>query len=65
MLFTISCALSSEVPASRRFDAQTGADREVQRILLELLNQLDGFDQSTSVKVWHMLIYTLHYIPVF
>lgn len=24
--------------ATKRFDAQTGADREVQRILLELLN---------------------------
>ena len=24
--------------ATRRFDAQTGADREVQRILIELLN---------------------------
>ncbi len=33
-----------------RFDAQTGADREVQRILLELLNQMDGFDQDTTVK---------------
>ena len=30
---------------------QTGADREVQRILIELLNQMDGFDQSTNVKV--------------
>eukprot|EP00727_Mastigamoeba_balamuthi_P006340 m51a1_g2326 putative 26s protease regulatory subunit 6b homolog (419) ;mRNA; r:509293-510912 len=37
--------------ATKRFDAQTGADREVQRILLELLNQMDGFDQATSVKV--------------
>ena len=27
------------------------ADREVQRILLELLNQMDGFDQSINVKV--------------
>ena len=34
-----------------RFDAQTGADREVQRILLELLNQMDGFDQTVNVKV--------------
>ncbi len=33
------------------FDAQTGADREVQRILLELLNQMDGFDQNVNVKV--------------
>ena len=40
--------------ATKRFDAQTGADREVQRILLELLNQMDGFDQQTSVKVRHI-----------
>jgi len=37
--------------ATKRFDAQTGADREVQRILIELLNQMDGFDQQTNVKV--------------
>merc|ERR1712038_747402 len=37
--------------ATKRFDAQTGADREVQRILLEFLNQMDGFDQTTNVKV--------------
>lgn len=36
---------------TKRFDSQTGADREVQRILLELLNQMDGFDQTTNVKV--------------
>lgn len=29
----------------------TPADREVQRILLELLNQMDGFDQNVNVKV--------------
>lgn len=37
--------------ATKRYDAQTGADREVQRILVELLNQMDGFDQTTNVKV--------------
>eukprot|EP00494_Astrolonche_serrata_P024312 UN24570 len=37
--------------ATKRYDAQTGADREVQRILLELLNQMDGFDQTDTVKV--------------
>jgi 26S proteasome regulatory subunit T3 len=37
--------------ATKRFDAQTGADREVQRILMELLNQMDGFDQTTNVKI--------------
>lgn len=34
--------------ATARFDAQTGADREVQRILMELLTQMDGFEQSTN-----------------
>ena len=37
--------------ATKRFDAQTGADREVQRVLLELLNQMDGFDQTSQVMV--------------
>jgi len=37
--------------ATKRYDAQTGADREVQRILLELLSQMDGFDQTDTVKV--------------
>ena len=36
--------------ATKRFDANTGADREVQRILIELLQQMDGFDQMTNVK---------------
>ena len=37
--------------ATKRFDADNGVDREIQRILIELLNQMDGFDQSTNVKV--------------
>ncbi|KAM0674502.1 26S proteasome regulatory subunit 6B [Gurleya vavrai] len=37
--------------ASKRFDAATSADREVQRVLLELLNQMDGFDQNSNVRV--------------
>lgn len=36
---------------TKRFDSQTGADQEVQRILMELLTQMDGFDQTTNVKV--------------
>ncbi len=43
--------IAADAIATKRFDAQTGADREVQRILLELLNQMDGFDQQTNVKV--------------
>ena len=35
--------------ATKRFDAQTGADREVQRILLELLNQVK------NIKIEHLL----------
>mmetsp|Transcript_15301 Transcript_15301/g.26333 ORF Transcript_15301/g.26333 Transcript_15301/m.26333 type:complete len:430 (-) Transcript_15301:29-1318(-) len=37
--------------ATKRFDAQTGADREVQRILMELLSQMDGFDKTVNIKV--------------
>ena len=36
---------------SKRFDSATSADREVQRVLMELLTQMDGFDQHTNVKV--------------
>lgn len=35
----------------RRFSQGTSADREIQRTLMELLNQLDGFDKLQSVKV--------------
>lgn len=45
--------------ATKRFDAQTGADREVQRILLELLNQMDGFDQGSNVKVISLVMLLL------
>lgn len=49
--------------ATKRFDAQTGADREVQRILLELLNQMDGFDQTSNVKVSSFSLD--HFLPTF
>ena len=45
---------------TKRFDSQTGADREVQRILLELLNQMDGFDQTSNVKVLGRLSTLVH-----
>jgi 26S proteasome regulatory subunit T3 len=35
---------------TNQLDAQTGADREVRRILLELLNQMDCFDQGSNVN---------------
>merc|ERR1740117_899072 len=36
---------------TKRYDSQSGGEREIQRTMLELLNQLDGFDSRTDVKV--------------
>ena len=36
---------------SKRFDSDTNGDREVQRTMLELLNQLDGFSSDDRVKI--------------
>lgn len=36
---------------TKRFDSDVSGDREVQRTMLELLNQLDGFEQNSSIKV--------------
>jgi len=36
---------------TKRFDSDISGDREVQRTMLELLNQLDGFSSDTRVKV--------------
>ena len=42
--------------ATKRFDAQTGADREVQRILLELLNQGRSKDFLASFAMFKKII---------
>jgi len=36
---------------TKRFDSELSGDREVQRTMLELLNQLDGFSSDERVKV--------------
>jgi 26S proteasome regulatory subunit T2 len=36
---------------TKRYDTTSGGEREIQRTMLEMLNQLDGFDQSADVKV--------------
>jgi 26S proteasome regulatory subunit T2 len=36
---------------TKRYDANSGGEREIQRTMLELLNQLDGFDSLHDVKV--------------
>jgi len=36
---------------TKRYDSSSGGEREIQRTMLELLNQLDGFDARGDVKV--------------
>ncbi|KAG5672684.1 hypothetical protein PVAND_002794 [Polypedilum vanderplanki] len=36
---------------TKRFDSEKAGDREVQRTMLELLNQLDGFSSQADIKV--------------
>ena len=36
---------------TKRFDSEKAGDREVQRTMLELLNQLDGFSSADDIKV--------------
>lgn len=49
---------------TKRFDSDKSGDREVQRTMLELLNQLDGFSSDSRIKVtsnlhgWDALICT-------
>jgi len=36
---------------TKRYDSQSGGEKEIQRTMLELLNQMDGFDSMGDVKV--------------
>jgi len=36
---------------TKRYDSNSGGEREIQRTMLELLNQLDGFDSRGDTKV--------------
>lgn len=36
---------------TKRFDSEKAGDREVQRTMLELLNQMDGFQPNAQIKV--------------
>ena len=36
---------------TKRYDTQSGGEKEIQRTMLELLNQLDGFDDRGDVRV--------------
>ena len=36
---------------TKRYESNSGGEKEIQRTMLELLNQLDGFDTRADVKV--------------
>lgn len=40
---------------SSRIESGSGGDSEVQRTMLELLNQLDGFEATKNIKV-HQIV---------
>ena len=37
---------------TKRFDSEKAGDREVQRTMLELLSQLDGFEESNIYSIY-------------
>ena len=42
---------------TKRYDSNSGGEREIQRTMLELLNQLDGFDSRGDVKVCNIFFF--------
>lgn len=44
---------------TKRYDSNSGGEREIQRTMLELLNQLDGFDSRGDVKVTVKFIFVV------
>lgn len=48
--FRSVCSLNLVSPLLR-YESTSGGEREIQRTMLELLNQLDGFDTRGDVKV--------------
>ena len=46
---------------TKRFDSEKAGDREVQRTMLELLNQLDGFSSTADIKVCTILSKISHF----
>lgn len=50
---------------TKRYDTNSGGEREIQRTLLELLNQLDGFDSMSEVKVCTHAVALFFVVAVF
>lgn len=53
LYYSQSIVFIDEIDAvgTKRYDSNSGGEREIQRTMLELLNQLDGFDSRGDVKV--------------
>lgn len=49
---------------SSRIEAGAGGDSEVQRTMLELLNQLDGFEATKNIKVRKTFVHLVSSLPV-
>ena len=45
------CMVFVLLSGTKRFDSEKAGDREVQRTMLELLNQMDGFQPNAMIKV--------------
>jgi 26S proteasome regulatory subunit T5 len=51
---------------TKRFDSEKAGDREVQRTMLELLNQMDGFQPNAMIKVCILYLHAKkHYLIFF
>jgi 26S proteasome regulatory subunit T2 len=44
-------SIFTDAVGTKRYESNSGGEREIQRTMLELLNQLDGFDYRGDVKV--------------
>ena len=51
MLSVLIYVLIQYIYPQQRFASEKEGDREVQRTMLELLNQLDGFSSHSEIKV--------------
>jgi len=47
------------------YESNSGGEREIQRTMLELLNQLDGFDSRGDVKVKELPSFFSERIKIF
>jgi hypothetical protein len=52
----LRCADEIDAIGTKRYDSHSGGEREIQRTMLELLNQMDGFDALSEVKVGVLVV---------